>query len=160
MECHEGAKMIKTFRGLIPDGAEDTIALHTNDGSMGYRIVKFQLMTNTPGVGNAEHIVKIYSVSQTAIDAIVDFSDNTLLGVGLYATNASSTEFPAGNNPDNVIFDNMVINQDIYLTHSEITASLACNYYLELEQVKLDVNENTVATLKDIRNKELRTMTA
>jgi len=26
------------------------------------------------------------------------------------------------------------------------------NYYIELEQVKLDLNENTVATLKDIRN--------
>jgi len=29
---------------------------------------------------------------------------------------------------------------------------VACNYYLELEQFKLDLNENTVATLKNIRN--------
>ena len=28
------------------------------------------------------------------------------------------------------------------------------NYYVELEQMKLDLNENTVATLKDIRNIE------
>jgi len=34
------------------------------------------------------------------------------------------------------------------------------NYYLELEQIKLDLSESTVATLKDIRNKELRTMIA
>ena len=26
------------------------------------------------------------------------------------------------------------------------------NYYIELEQVSLDLTENTVATLKDIRN--------
>jgi len=26
------------------------------------------------------------------------------------------------------------------------------NYYIELEQMKLDLNENTVDTLKDIRN--------
>ena len=28
------------------------------------------------------------------------------------------------------------------------------NYYIELEQMKLDLSENTVATLKDIRNIE------
>jgi hypothetical protein len=28
------------------------------------------------------------------------------------------------------------------------------NYYLELEQVKLDLNEATVATLKDMRGRE------
>ena len=26
------------------DGAQDTIVLHTNNGSVGYRIVKFQMM--------------------------------------------------------------------------------------------------------------------
>ena len=26
------------------------------------------------------------------------------------------------------------------------------NYYIELEQIKLDIGESTVATLKDIRN--------
>ena len=46
----------------------------------------------------------------------------------------------------------MIFNQDIYLTHLESQGSSAVNYYLELEQIKLDLNENTVATLKDIRN--------
>ena len=49
------------------------------------------------------------------------------------------------------IFDNTIVNQDIYITHSDIVGTTPCNYYLELEQVKLDLNENTVATLKDIR---------
>ena len=40
---------IKTFRGLLADGGQDTIVLHTNDGSTGYRIVKFQLMPDAPG---------------------------------------------------------------------------------------------------------------
>ena len=50
------------------------------------------------------------------------------------------------------VFDKEIFNQDIYLTHDENLGSLAVNYYIELEQVKLDLNENTVATLKDIRN--------
>ena len=40
----------------------------------------------------------------------------------------------------------------MYITHSEVNGSAACNYYIELEQVKLDLGQNTVATLKDIRN--------
>ena len=40
---------IKTFRGLMAADTQDTIVLHTNTGSTGYRIVKFQIMGNTPG---------------------------------------------------------------------------------------------------------------
>ena len=36
--------MIKSYRGLIADGAQDRIPLHTNDGKTGYKIVKFQIM--------------------------------------------------------------------------------------------------------------------
>ena len=43
----------------------------------------------------------------------------------------------------------MTFNQDIYIT---CKSSGNMNYYMELEQIKLDLNENTVATLKDIRN--------
>jgi len=46
----------------------------------------------------------------------------------------------------------MVVNQDIYITHIDTNGAIPCNYYIELEQVKLDLSENTVATLKDIRN--------
>jgi len=147
--------MIKTFRGLIADGAQDTIVLHTPDGSTGYRIVKFEVMTVSPGDGSdAEHILQIWSVEQdisggTSPD--VDFSKNTLLGVGLAKNNTAQADFAP--QATAIIFDKMIFNQDIYITHKENTAAtLACNYYLELEQVKLDLNENTVATLKDIRN--------
>jgi len=59
-----------------------------------------------------------------------------------------------------IIFDHEIFNQDIYVTHWSDSGADACNYYIELEQVKLSVDESTVATLKDIRNKELRTMIA
>jgi len=51
-----------------------------------------------------------------------------------------------------IIFDREIFNQDIYITYRDNSNETKANYYLELEQVKLDLNENTVATLKDIRN--------
>ena len=72
---------IKTFRGLIADSTQDTIVLHTNDGSTGYRIVKFQIMNPEAGASASEleSTVKIYKTPQTTIDAQVDFSENILL---------------------------------------------------------------------------------
>jgi len=150
MECYEGATMIKTFRGLIAHGAQDTIVLHTNDGSTGYRIVKFQMITPKPGTTDYEHIMKIWKVSQTTIDEEIDFSDQTLLGAG-FTEGAAATNFIG--NPLTVIFDREIFNQDIYITQYDAKGEDdACNYYIELEQVKLDLSESTVATLKDIRN--------
>jgi len=149
MECYEGAKMIKTFRGLINSGEQDIVALHTNNGSMGYRVVKFQVMGETPATQEGESVLKLYKISQTSIDASIDFNDPTLLGVGLFF-NAANNYYSMNTQ---VIFDSEIFNQDIYITHFD-TSAKKCNYYLELEQVKLDLSESTVATLKDIRNIE------
>jgi len=139
---------IKTFRGKIADGAQDTVVLHTNDGAIGYQIRKFQIMHTEPGQLEAEHTVKIYSVSQTAVNNAIDFSNQALLAVA-YIKDHDGVAY-AGKSF--VIFDNMTFNQDIYITHEDTNGAYACNYYIELEQFKLDLNENTVATLKDIRN--------
>ena len=140
---------IKTFRGLIAHDAVDTVVLHTNDGSIGYRIVKFELMPNQPAVDNMAFVVKIYKTSQTAVDGKVDFSDNTLLGAAYYEHEPSSYS-----DESVVIADREIFNQDIFITcweHHQ-PGNEFINYYIELEQFKLDLNENTVATLKDIRN--------
>ena len=139
----------KSFRGLIKDGTQDTISLHTNNGSIGYRIKKMQIIGQDPGNTNVEATIKVYTVSQTAIDGNIDFSDNTLLASGHHAKSTSVS----GAITDIVVFDNMTFNQDIYVTcDTGSTAGVSCNYYIELEQFRLDLNENTVATLKDIRN--------
>ena len=141
---------IKTFRGLLADGDQQTISLHTNNGAIGYRIKQLQIITKTPYQTNeAEHIVKIFSTPQTAIDGTVDMSDTTLLAVAITNNAKAGYETFIG---QQIIFDNSVTNQDMYITHFESHASEPCNYYIELEQVRLDLNENTVATLKDIRN--------
>ena len=54
-------------------------------------------------------------------------------------------------NPLYVVFDNVVINQDIFVTHTDTNANIPINYYLELEQIALSDNEATVATVKDMR---------
>ena len=142
---------IKSFRGLLADTAIQTIRLATNNGSVGYRIVKFQVMTKDPMNADAEHVVKIYKIPQTTADGVVDFSDNTLIGVGTIANETDGKLYPIN---VNIVFDNEIFNQDIYVTHLDLLGGQSCNYYIELEEVKLDLNQNTMATLKDIRNIE------
>ena len=140
--------MIKTFRGKIADNGIDTIVLHTNNGETGYRIVKFQIMGEEYGIGVQESVVQIFKVSQTVASGVINFSDNTLLAAAVLQMHDSSAyQFTT-----DAVFDKEVFNQDIYITHKEVDGARPCNYYLELEQIKLDVNETTVATLKDIRN--------
>ena len=52
------------------------------------------------------------------------------------------------------MFDNVTFNQDIYVTHTDTNSAIPINYYIELEQRKIDLNEATVATLKDMRGRE------
>ena len=146
--------IIKSFRGMIDSSlgndAQDTISLHTNDGSTGYRIVKMQIFPNQPGAVDTEGTVKVYKIPQTTIDALVDFEDNTLLAAAYYTQNDGPNTTA---NTIISIFDNEIFNQDITVVYDEISGTQQkMNYYIELEIVKLDINENTVATLKDIRN--------
>jgi hypothetical protein len=140
--------MIKSFRGLLANDALETISLHTNDGSTGYRIVKLQTIPEVPGSTGIEAILKIYKIEQAAASTTVDFSDQTLLGVSYYQDDAN-VAYPSS---QDIIFDNDIFNQDIYITLKQGAGSHSMNYYIELEQMPLDLNENTVATLKDIRN--------
>ena len=146
---------IKSFRGKIIDGGIDTVVLHTNTGSTGYRIKKFEIMSARPGSAgsDAEQTVKIFSIPQTvaSVTNVIDFSDNTLLAAATMGNSATTSQY--GSTPV-IVFDNMVFNQDIYITHKETSGAEDVNYYIELETMPLALDENTVATLKDIRNIE------
>ena len=143
--------MIKTFRGLIATGGIDKVSLHTTDGSIGYRILKLQIMGVNLAATTQESTVKIYKIPQTTTTSDVDLSDQTLVAVA-YRENYSGT-----NNSDpheTIVFDQDIFNQDLFITHTEASGSNAgCNYYLVLEQLDLNLNENTIATLRNIRNK-------
>jgi hypothetical protein len=140
---------IKTFRGLIVDNTQDTIVLHTNDGSTGYRIVKFEIMPNNPFTQDYESFVQIFKTSQTVISGLADFSNQRLLATAMWSSRGSAESYPEDKH---VIFDREIFNQDIYVTYQDTKSNDGMNYYIELEQVKLSLDENTVATLKDIRN--------
>tara|TARA_R100001594_G_scaffold150082_1_gene209945 strand:- start:1560 stop:2000 length:441 start_codon:yes stop_codon:yes gene_type:complete len=140
---------IKSFRGKLADEQIETIALHTNNGSIGYKIVKFETMVANPGVTTQQSVVKVFTVKQTATPtSTIDFSDNTLLAASMLQEAANTDRFDS----QNIIFDNIVVNQDICLTHKDYNSDEEINYHIELEMIKLSLNENTVATLKDIRN--------
>ena len=148
---------VKSFRGKLKSlnpaagfTVKDitTISLSTNDGSIGYRIVKFMLMAPDASE-NVEGVVKIYKIPQRSIDGNIDFADNTLLGAGVISQSATDQTSP---NDQEIYFDNEVFNQDIFIYNLGADYDADVNYYIELEQVKLSLDENTVATLKDIRN--------
>jgi hypothetical protein len=143
---------IKSFRGMIEDLKYVTLNLHTKDGSTGYRITKFSIMPKQPFEKDQESVVKIYKVEPTTVDETVDFSDPTLVGAGICTNEYNSTDANGYMHPVEVIFDNEIFNQDIYVTHRDNGNAEFINYYIELEQVRLDLSQNTVATLKDIRN--------
>jgi len=142
--------MIKSYRGLIADGGQDTINLHTNDGKTGYKIVKMQLIGEQPGTTNIEATVKVFSVPQTTVTNNIDFSDNTLLAAGHHAKGNNTSEVVS----DIVVFDNITFNQDIYVTAIDTQASEPVNYYIELEQVKLTEDQALIAIVKNLRNEQ------
>jgi hypothetical protein len=142
---------IKSFRGKLGSDVQEKISLATNDGSIGYRIVKFQIFPGNFNVTD-EYNVKIYKIKQdiTAINLMkYDFGDNTMIAAAYFEN--SSNVGSEGSWHDTVVFDNEVFNQDIFIT-AEAQSGNEINFYLELEQIKLDLNQNTLVTLKDIRN--------
>jgi len=142
---------VLSFRGRLDDGEQEAVALHTNNGLIGYKIIKLQIISERPGHTNAENLFKVFSVKQSAApDEYVDFSDQTLLAVAYYTNHATDK-----NDSSTIIFDNIVFNQDIHITHKDIDSGEACNYHIELEQMPLQIDQQTVATLKDIRNNKV-----
>ena len=142
--------MNKTFRGKLSNDTIQRIRLSTNNGLTGYRVVKFAVMginENLP----YENTVKVFTREPASATENITFNDPTLLAAALYGDSSDSKTFST----QTIIFDSQVFNQDIYVTYiGQVGFQNDINFYLELEQVKLDLNEATVATLKDMRGRE------
>jgi hypothetical protein len=143
--------MIKTFRGKLADDTFDTLRLTTKDGLTGYNIKKFELIPSDPGGSSAEHIVQVYTQEPSSNSNDIDLNNPLVVAVG-YCSNATSGD--ASPTRQSIIIDAVTVNQDLYVSHKIQNGSGDVNYYLEMEQVKLDLNEATVATLKDMRGRE------
>jgi hypothetical protein len=141
--------VVKTFRGLLADDTQERIKLQTSTGKVGYRIIKFQVMAATVTTVSAECVVKIFKTNQSTVDASVDFTDSDLLGVALWT---SDSDTHAQSDDLNVIFDNEIFNQDIFITHENTAGgAAACNYYVELEVIPLASDEAAITTVKAMR---------
>ena len=141
---------LKTFKGKLPIGEQERIRLSTNDGLTGYKIKDFKVMPGRPGVDSVELIAKIYLTDQTGnIDAEVDFNDSDLLAAIFYQE-ANSQQYPSATD---IILDKETFNQDIFVYITDASgATDPANFYIELEQFKIDLNTSTYHTLKNIRS--------
>ena len=143
-------KMIKTFRGMLQDGTQDRIRLSTIQGKVGYQITKMQIMPYDPTGDVLEVVIKIYKESQSSIDDKIDFTDSKLLAAA-YIENHDDPSAAFGDFTSAVIFDNEIINQDIYITSAADSASSGVSYYLELEIIPLTELGAEYTTVKDLR---------
>ena len=134
---------------MIADGTVEKIRLSTNNGLTGYKIVKFELFPFKPGQETVENVVTVHTIEPAASTSAVEvnFNSPTLLAAATFHEAHSDARI----DQQVSIFDNVVFNQDIFVAHTDTVGAIAVNFYLELEQVKLDLNEATVATLKDMR---------
>ena len=131
--------MIKSFRGQIADDTTTTIRLSTNNGLIGYRIVKFEAMPVNPDT-NVETTIAIFK-QKVDRSTDVDFNSPLLLASILYSTSASNLYNPM----PVIIFDNEVFNQVYFILNIKGSSGgpATMNFHLELEQVKTDLNEAT-----------------
>ena len=143
--------MIKTFRGKLASSGIQEILLSTVDGLTGYSINKLQLFPPNAGSTSYENIVQVFTEKPETASAEVNFNNPLLLACAYMEGNASNQY----SDMINVVFDAVKFNQDIYISNVDADGDTeAVNFYLELEQVKLDLDEATVATLKDMRGRE------
>ena len=133
----------------MADGAQQRIKLSTNDGLTGYKIVKFEII-GPDSNENIESTVKIFKQQTATVDDKINFNNPLLLAAATMSATTSSANTAA----QVIIFDSEVFNQDIYITLKGESYTSDMNYYIELEQVNLNLNEATVATLKDMRGRE------
>jgi len=143
---------IKTFKGKLPIGIQEKIHLSTNDGLTGYRINKFEIMSSAPGqTASVTYVAKIYLTDQTNnITDTVDLSDVDLLAVYYYANNVAS-QYPISSQ---IVQDKEIFNQDIFIYITDPDGGTTPgNFYIELEQMKLDLNHSTYITVKNIRSR-------
>jgi hypothetical protein len=144
---------IKTFRGQLAIGEQKKLLLSTNDGLTGYRINKFKVFPSEPGQQTEELVAQIFLTDQTGnITSTVDFNDSDFLGVAFYTNNSNMAY---SSNVDVIVFDKETFNQDIFVNITNAAGGTTpANYYLELEQFKININESTFTTLKNLRSNQ------
>jgi len=129
-----------SFKGLLGDGGEDEIELNKQNNNIAYRIVRFDILSNTPQ-SNIEHLVQIWTESQSSIGATIDFTDEDWLGSAW----ESGGGYTRAHNY-HVVFQDKLFSRNIFVTNFESVGAVASNYYIVLEEVPV-----TAATLMQLK---------
>jgi len=132
---YKGTGQMHSFRGLLADGGQDKIRIQGPVGAIAWRITKFQIITTNLGTDATESVVKIYREKQDLpTTATVDFREDELLAAGFWSSDGDASY----NSEDmTIIFDNALFVRNVWVTHQNAEGSSACNYYIELEEVKV-----------------------
>tara|TARA_Y100000401_G_scaffold101077_1_gene90395 strand:- start:135 stop:581 length:447 start_codon:yes stop_codon:yes gene_type:complete len=139
-----------SFRNMLADDGQDRIKLTTLKGKKGYRIVKFELMPEKPGAVTQESVVKVYKKEQSSVDGVIDFGDQTILASASYIISDNTGQI--WDTSTTIVFENEMFNQDIFITHKDVSTGQSVNYYLELEVMDISDLQATQLTLKSLRN--------
>ena len=82
-----------SYKGILPVGEQAEINLRTINGKVGYKIVKFRILGNKPGVGNSEYVGQVFKTDQDgSITNFVDFSNSDLLAVSYHKEGSGTAE--------------------------------------------------------------------
>jgi len=130
---YKGTGKVHSFRGFLVDGGQDEINIQGSVGAIAWRISKFQIIRHKP-TASTDHVVKIFQDEQTTVptsSATIDLRDASMLAVAALSGTAFGEYYVT------IIFDNQLFNRDIYVTHTDNDGSEGCNYYIELEEVKV-----------------------
>jgi len=131
---HKPKHKVQSFRGLLGDGGQDEINLERQNVNMAYRIVKFALFPYQPGSQTVENTMMVWREKQTTIStsaATVDFGNPDLLAAGSFHESHADALITQSV----VVFDNVLFSRNIYVTHTDTVGAIACNYYIEIEEV-------------------------
>jgi len=129
---YKGTGKVHSFRGLLVDDGQRKIRIQGPVGAIAWRITKFQIIQEEPGEASVEHTVKIYREEQTTVDNNINFNDDELLAAATYHARADAQRIS-----NVIIFDNALFVRNLWVTHEDVDGSSACNYYIELEEVKV-----------------------
>jgi hypothetical protein len=139
----------KTFRGELETGTLNTIRITHRDGKTGYKIRTFEVMPTTGENALVEGIIQIFTIKQPASPTTINFGNPTLIAAATYGDDSNNSYRFA----KSIIFDQVTFNQDIYIYYyNSAGGSIVMNYFVELEQIRLDDEEATAVILKNFRN--------
>jgi len=131
---YNGTGKIHSFRGLLADGAQERIRIQGATGEIAWRITKFQIMPNNFNTADEYNISVFREDPPAAYDfGTFDFTNDELLAAAYLENNATAGDFVLST----VIFDNTLFVRNIHIVLSS-QAGKACNYYIELEEVKVN----------------------